>query len=245
MPRGRGILGPAVALGLLSFASASADQPPDLTKVDRRIAKEPKYTGERPLYGLYVFGARAETRVWAVLDHSEAGKDSYDVLYFDRNANGDLTEPDERLTGAGTFKIGTFRDPSTGDVHEDLTISRRPDGSVFLRMKWRGEEPVMGGYAEESGPYCRFAASPAEAPILWPGAEGPLGFQRWIFDKRFPIGGEGDARVFLGHPGVGPNTFCAVTQEFLPPDVPVVVTLIYTDGEGKERRAQSELRERC
>lgn len=50
----RGILGSAVALGLLTFASASADQPPDLTKVDRRIAKEPKYTAKRPLYGLYV-----------------------------------------------------------------------------------------------------------------------------------------------------------------------------------------------
>ena len=51
--------------------------------------------------------------------------------------------------------------------------------------------------------------------------------------------------VFLGHPGVGPNTFCAVTQEFLPPGVPVLATLIYKDGEGKERRCQSQLRERC
>jgi hypothetical protein len=103
----------------------------------------------------------------------------------------------------------------------------------------------MGGYAEEAGPYCRFGASPAEAPVLRPGADGPLAFQRWTFEKRFPIGGEGDARVFLGHPGVGANTFCAVTQEFRPPGVPVLATLIYKDGEGKERRSRNELRERC
>ena len=36
-----------------------------------------------------------------------------------------------------------------------------------------------------------------------------------------------------------------MTQEFLPPDIPVLVTLIYKDGAGKERRSQNELRERC
>ena len=245
MPRPRVCFGAGVVLGLLTVVSAPADQPPDLTKVDRHIVKEPKYTAKRPLYGLYVFGPRAATRVWAVLDTSREGGDEYDVLYFDRNADGDLTAPDERIPGPGPFKVGTFTDPATGDVHENLTISRRADGSVFLRMMWRGKQPVMGGYAEEGGPYCRFAPDRADAPVLWPGAEGPLGFQRWIFDKKFPIGGEGDARVFLGHPGVGPNTFCAVSQDFLPPEVPVLVTLIYTDGEGKERRAQNELRERC
>jgi hypothetical protein len=245
MTRPLAILGAAVSLGFLTCASVAAAPTPDLASIDRRIAKEPDYTSKRPLYGLYVFGPRATTRAWAVLDSSEGGKDDYDVLYFDRNANGDLTEPGKRLTGTGTFRIGTFKDPTTGDVHEDLTISRRPDGSVFLRMIWRGKEPVMGGYAEDPGVYCRFADSPGEAPILWPGAEGPLGFQRWIFDKQFPIGGTGDARVFLGHRGLGPNTFCGVTQEFLPPDVPVLATLIYRDGEGKERRAQDELRERC
>jgi hypothetical protein len=246
MPPLRGVLGAAVVLGVSALAPAGADEPPDLTKVDRRIAREPRYNAERPLYGLYVFGPRAATRVWAVLDSSRRDHPGYDVLYFDRDADGDLTGPGERFTAeAGRFKVGSFRDPATGDVHEDLTVSRRGDGTVFLSMDWRGKEPVRGGYAEEAGPYCRFAASPAEAPVLWPGAEGPLGFQRWIFDKNYPIGGEGDARVFLGHPGVGPNTFCAVTQEFLPAEVPVLATLIYKDGEGRERRSQNELRERC
>jgi hypothetical protein len=238
-------MGAAIVVGLLIPAYVMSADLPDLTKIDRRIGKEPKYTAKRPLYGLYVFGPRAATRVWAVWDKSAVGKDDYDVLYFDRNANGDLTEPGERLTGPGSIQVGTFTDPATGDVHENLTIIRRSNGSVFLSMTWKGKEPIRGGYAEDAGPYCQFAESPEKAPILWPGAEGPLAFQRWGFDKAFPIGGSGDARVFLGHPGVGPNTFCGVTQDFLPPDVPVRVTLIYKDVAGQERRSRDELRERC
>jgi hypothetical protein len=225
-------------------ANADADAP-DLTKIERQIRKEPAYTGKQPLYGLYVFGPKAATRVWAVLDKSDETNAIYDVLYFDRNANGDLTEPDERFTGPGRFKVGTFTDPVTGDVHKNLTISRNTEGSVFISVSWKGEELIRGGYAEEPGPYCVFGESPATAPILWPGAEGPLGFQRWQFNKEYGIGAENDARVFLGHAGVGRNTFCAVTQSFLPDSTPVLATLIYRDGEGKERRSQNELRERC
>ena len=80
---------------------------PDLSKVDRRIKKEPAYTAEQPLYALYVFGPQADTRVWAVLDKSRPDAPHYDVLYFDRNADGDLTtrrsskSASLRIAGAG------------------------------------------------------------------------------------------------------------------------------------------------
>src|SRR5262249_3478620 len=50
--------------------------------------KEPAYRQE-PRYTLLVFGPQREQRVWMVLDGA--------TLYVDRNGNGDLTEPDERL----------------------------------------------------------------------------------------------------------------------------------------------------
>jgi RNA polymerase sigma factor (sigma-70 family) len=50
--------------------------------------KEPKYQNE-PRYALVVFGPKRDHRVWMVLDGT--------TLYVDRNGNGDLTEPDERL----------------------------------------------------------------------------------------------------------------------------------------------------
>src|SRR5437773_2641448 len=60
----------------------------DLKEIDRTILKEPKYTS-RPCYALLVFGPKAQKRVWLAVD----GK----VLYVDRNGNGDLTEPGERV----------------------------------------------------------------------------------------------------------------------------------------------------
>ena len=41
--------GAAIVLGLLIPAYALTAEMPDLTKIDRRIAKEPKYTAKRPL----------------------------------------------------------------------------------------------------------------------------------------------------------------------------------------------------
>jgi hypothetical protein len=232
---------------MLPLTAVPAAEPPDLSKVDRRIAKEPAYVCKQPLYGLYVFGPKATTRVWAVFDKSTPDKAEYDVLYFDRNANGDLTESSKRIVGAGgSFRIGDLADPATGDVHTDVNISRRPepDGSVMIHMKWKGKHDLAGGYSPEPGPYTQFTPKPADAPVMWPGAEGPLSFEKWTWNK-LTIGGSDDLRVFIGHQGVGKNTFCGMSDKFLPQSVPVLATVIYTDGEGKERRAQSELRERC
>ena len=41
------------------------------------------------------------------------------------------------------------------------------------------------------------------------------------------------------------SSTCAVPDTFLPKEVPVLATLIYKDANGKERRARSELKERC
>ncbi len=69
--------------------SAASTWAHDLTKIERKITQEPAYTS-KPKYCLLVFGPNAETRVWLVLDGN--------VLYVDRNANGDLTEDGERVT---------------------------------------------------------------------------------------------------------------------------------------------------
>ncbi len=236
----------------LGMAAAVAGKSPDLTKIDRRIKKEPHYTSKKPLYGLYVFGPEAETHVWVVLDMSTDDLHQYDVLYFDRDSDGDLTEPGERIDGtiqhgSVTFDIGEFKDPLTDEVHTGLTLNRRAgdDGSVFLRMQWQGKEPMMGGYAEQAGPYTRFAASASKAPILWLDASGLFRFQTWGWKKDLAIGSSADMRVFLGHQGVGDNTFCAVSQTFLPNDVPVLATLLYTDSEGQERSEATQFHERC
>lgn len=79
---------PIVSALLLTAGTAASGWGADLTKIDRTILKEPVYQG-KPEYCLLVFGPEAQTRVWLVLDG--------DVLYVDRNGNGDLTEDGERL----------------------------------------------------------------------------------------------------------------------------------------------------
>src|SRR6267142_1658119 len=88
-----------LASSMVTVGSARASDPPDLSKIKRRLAREPAYTAKEPLYALYVFGPQARTHVWAVLDKSISDATNYDVLFFDRNADGDLTTADERIEG--------------------------------------------------------------------------------------------------------------------------------------------------
>ena len=233
---------------LLLLTPAVAAEVPDLTQVNRKIINEPDYTCDEPLYGLYVFGPAGKTQVWSVLDKSSADKAQYDVLYFDRNANGDLTEEGERLVaeeGKATFKISDFTDPATGDVHTDLSISRRSDGSVFLRMLHKGEHMVMGGYAEQAGPYCQFATSAEEAPVLWPGADGMFSFQRWIWQE-LPIGSEGDVRVFLGHQRPWKSyVLCGTAGLPTARDASPGHTDLHGYSRARNSQVLSKLRERC
>jgi hypothetical protein len=106
---------------LLALSSAAAAA--DLTNIERRIEREPAYQS-KPKYCLLVFGPEAKTRIWLVLDG--------DMLYVDRNGNGDLTEPGEKVAAEKrkdrdpddrnyTFAAGELRDG--GKRHLNLFIS--------------------------------------------------------------------------------------------------------------------------
>jgi hypothetical protein len=111
-------------LALLSWlVLSSAATAADLATVGRKIVKEPAYRS-RPKYCLLVFGPEAKARVWLVLDG--------DTLYVDRNGNGDLTEPGEKVAAEKrkdrapddqnyTFAAGELREG--GKRHLNLTVS--------------------------------------------------------------------------------------------------------------------------
>lgn len=115
----------------------------DLHKIDRTIAKEPAYKN-KPRYCLLVFGEQAQTRVWIVQDG--------DVLYVDRNANGDLTEKGERVSpkesqqGYRSFEAGDIHDGAL--THMGLTVmhyrvSAKEVGNLreLARILAQGGEP--------------------------------------------------------------------------------------------------------
>ncbi len=119
-------------------------QAADLAKVERRIAREPAYRTRTPKYCLLVFGLDARTRVWLVQDG--------DTLYVDRNGNGDLTEPGERVEIKQ--KSDTYRSFEVGDLtlggltHTGLSVTQikaSPESVAndqeWQRIKKSGPEP--------------------------------------------------------------------------------------------------------
>jgi hypothetical protein len=89
----------ALALFIAAWSGTAAAD--DLDRIDRSIARQPAYSAKEPKYCLLVFGPKAETRVWLVLDlpydplRDKPGMN--DVLYADRTGANDLTGPKSRI----------------------------------------------------------------------------------------------------------------------------------------------------
>jgi len=99
----------------------------DTAPTQRKITKEPVYQSKSPRYGLLVLGKEGKDQVWIVHDG--------DLLYVDRNGNGDLTEPGERIerqkprkgfedASSRTFEVGVLK--LGGLTHKGLTIYAYP-----------------------------------------------------------------------------------------------------------------------
>jgi hypothetical protein len=242
----------SVACIFLTSALVRASDNPVLQNIDRAIPKEPKYVAKRPLYALLAFGPEAQKRIWIVLDHSKPEAELYDVLYVDKNANGDLTETTERMTGkmAGNdirFELPDLKDPITGAVHTRFTarVSNARSPTIMVSLAWQGGLKMGGGYPQdpENG-YLKLGDKPANAPVMWANGDQPFRFQRW-YGGKLPIGAEADFKVFIGQPGAGESSFWAAQEHFLPESEAVKATLIYRDVADKEHRLTYLLKERC
>lgn len=91
------------------LAVANIGSGADRSSSERAPAKEPAYSTASPRYGMLLFGPKAATRVWIVVDG--------DAVYVDCNANGDLTEPGEK------FKLSTPRGQE-GTFVDERDVSR-------------------------------------------------------------------------------------------------------------------------
>ncbi|MGE3804572.1 MAG: hypothetical protein AB7K24_07855 [Gemmataceae bacterium] len=158
-----------IAIVWMLFGAVSA-QAADLAGVDRAIAKEPGYQG-KPRYCLVVFGPEAEFRAWLVLDGN--------VLYVDRNGNGDLTEANERVApyynrnghfGFRPGELGTADGPKY-----NLSQVRMEEDGCDMCVSLKSRNYAWAGF---DGPgRLRFAASPQQAPIVH--FFGPLTLHRF------------------------------------------------------------------
>lgn len=175
----------------------------DLGAIKRAIDKEPAYR-EAPKYCLLVFGKEAATHIWMILD----GK----TLYVDRNGNGDLTEPGERLAGAhGTyFHIARIVERD-GTVHENLRVNGREKGTftVTLGREDRREQFVGIGKMEKP----TWGDKAETAPIIH--FNGPMALERYgpvLTLPRMTANSESrryKLQLMVGTPGLGKGTFAS------------------------------------
>src|SRR5262249_52932496 len=150
------------------FCSAPA-MAADLSRIDRTIAKEPKYQS-KPKYCLLVFGLDAKTKVWLVLDG--------DVLYVNRNGNGDLTGEDKKVRrgkahgeAPGNFACGDIVKADGKTMGRDLWVSGSPEeGDMWITVNLDGKYSQSAGYDNHG--FLKFADSPAQAPLVH--FDGPL-----------------------------------------------------------------------
>ncbi len=168
------LMGQLVSLVLLAGPAPLAE----LVGPDRRPLREPVYESETPLYCLLVFGPQAETRVWLVLDG--------DVLYIDRNGNGDLTDPGERIEARYAYYRPEVRPEMEYQRFFSLSTEQAPvlscvpivKGMIVTQLQPRDEyrdDPHWGRFWERPfrvslwGQDSRmaFTERPEDAPVVW------------------------------------------------------------------------------
>jgi hypothetical protein len=146
------------SLGTLLTVVGGVAVAQDLGKIERTLGKQPAYASKAPKYCLLVFGPKAETRIWLVLDlaydplKEKPGKT--ESLQVDLNCDGDLTDPKERIPVTVVTKkgcelglptnIGSFQVKD-----EDIHVPRFQVGD----MKSRDGKTVYGNLIVDVGWY--------------------------------------------------------------------------------------------
>lgn len=228
------VLGAFVVLTALAALVGSAER-------DQRLRKEPAYRSRAPKYHLLAFGPQAETRVWLVLDG--------EVLYVDRNGNGDLTEEPERVTGDGNvFQVGD--------------IPARDSRTRYAQLKVQRLDPTRPGqglrcvvFVEVPGKYRQFgvvsfAGRPQDASVLH--FDGPL--TMGLIDPAGQVFARGDKATeltaWIGTPVLGKekgDAACVEHGQGVPTDVHPVAEIEFPgqDAGARPITVKAVLSQRC
>src|SRR5262245_24153238 len=237
----------------------------DLSAIPRQIKKQPAYQSGQPKFAVLVFGPKAETRIWAVIDG--------DTLYLDRNGNGDLTEADERFDlevthftkeirdDAKTLKLIHLNGPNVGANKDN---DKSPILSCEPRVTWFHLfhlVPTEGSYQENSwtkssfdvtifangcNEFARseFGDSPEEAAVV--SFLGPKTFKHDHGDEPILRRGESnDLTVGIMQQGIHSKT--VIDHNFVPENIHPVVEIECPSRFANRPpvRVRAELTHRC
>ncbi len=218
----------SISLVVFSLPASAAD----LSKVDRRIAKEPTYKTKTPTYCLLVFGAEAETRVWLVLDG--------DQLYVDRNANGDMTEDGEAVAGKdGKFDAVTIT--AKDGVASGTRVEVQRAGELTFVYCHINTDSWQRAVVDKTG-NLQFADSRQAAPVIH--FNGPLTIAP-RFEQRFDRNAATDLDVMVGTPGLGTGTFARLDNNQVAANLHPVAEIVFPIGGKETEKLRVVLNQRC
>jgi hypothetical protein len=234
MSKWRALMGLAILISSAAFACAG-----DEVKIDRSIIKEPAYQSNAAKYCLLTFGREGKTRVWLVFDSVPdplKPRDAKDYLYVDRNGNGDLTEPGERVPavvhkrkvhvtfGKGyydetllEFDVGAVGGPGGEEKHQGLKVwvswYRGKERPCTVSLKTEGrfsrEESVSGVI---------FSRKPRDARVLR--FDGPMTMRFALgMTHSFSLTEEFNLQAEVGTIGSGPGSFVSMRNDTFPKDL--------------------------
>jgi hypothetical protein len=177
----------------------------ELSKIDRTIGRQPEYQSQ-PKYALLVFGPEAATRVWIVVDGN--------VVYIDRNANGNLLEEGERFVASAGSYEAFVNVPSIvqdkGTEHTNLGLYLQNNYRFRMNIRTGGQLLQHVGLGPGERPM--LADAPRLAPVIHFG--GPLTFAPYggvpALEPESSGSRQASLRLLLGTQGWGVGTFAAV-----------------------------------
>jgi hypothetical protein len=211
---------------------------PDLSRIPRTLAKEPAY-GAAPRYCLLVLGPEAKSRVWLVLDGNQ-------TLYVDRNRNGNLTDPGEKVTSPeGLFRIGELVEADGKTRYTQVTVGldrQYPVGEDKVLVKpFEVQAMVRGQFESYAEPI--FSQKAEQAPIVHFG--GPISMR--VFDPRLVLKGQRVAfRCLLRTPGLGEQAETTIFHDRLPENVFPNLSIEFPTATGAPPSRQATvLKTRC
>ena len=219
--------------------------PEALTKIDRKIAKRPKFAAEKPGYCLLAFGPDAGFRAWVVLDG--------DKLYVDRNGNGDLTDDEAVAFRPGEStppKAYVFEVGGIGDAKQEkkyklnvstLAVGASQPAAVFVVTR-------DGAPVQKVGPTdFRFTDNPADARVIHVGSAVLAVRPSLTMPGVLDAARAEDFRVQVGTPGVGAGSFASVGNDGLAKGVYPVAEFTFQSAKLGDKPVVRtvELKERC
>lgn len=243
-----------------AFLATSTAFTADLAKIDRAIRREPVYKSS-PKYCLLVFGLKGNSRVWLVQDG--------DLLYVDRNGNGDLTEPGKKVPGrldTVGFRVFNAGDLTDGALtHKDLTIyqmtalpaaggksaaagastwsvsvtAERATDDHRVLPRWL----TYNAGRDQNGSLL-FAGRPQDAPVVH--FNGDLTLALRSDATRFIVGRGSNFPIGVGTAGIGPGTWAFVSYaNTIPSDSHPVAEITFPMVGQKPSQERFELKGRC